>query len=126
MRLRASTVKLKRLAHDLGYSIRPANVDMCDVPTKTIKINPRHSPRNRVYLLAHELGHAKTLRKCARKFGHALADKSEKSYAVREAEFLAWNYADGLMQQFGLYNKKYLQFKHSMLRLYYRSLASSE
>jgi len=122
MRIRTSVVKLKRLVHDLGYVIRSANVDMCDVPTKTIKINPRHTPRHRVYLLAHELGHAKTLRKCAMKFGHALADKSEKSYAVREAELLAWNYADGLMQQFGLYDKQYLKFKHSLLRLYYRSL----
>ncbi len=121
MRLRDKAAKLRCVARNLGYSIKPGNGSMCDVPTETIKIDPKQTLRNSIYTLAHEIGHAKTLSSCGRKFGKALADKSEKSYAVLEAEFKAWERANALVQQMGLYDKKYLKFKHHLLRLYYKN-----
>ena len=112
--------KLEGLANKLGYKVRLNRVNQCSVHDKLIKIDSRQRSDRRVFALAHELGHAKTLLTCKRKLGCLTSRGNDNTWSTLEAEFVAWEYADKEVKLLGLYGRDYLKFKHREFGAYYR------
>ena len=110
---------LEREAEQFGYRVLYKGTNRCTVYNATITVDPRQTQPNKVYALAHEVGHAKTLLSCHRQFGGLTKTGNDKSWSTLEAEFQAWEYADRLMKRFDMYDSHYLKFKHSSLAKYY-------
>lgn len=107
------------MASKLGFKVVAGNRNWCTLGKRTITINFRQNMYNCIYSLAHEIGHAKTLKSCVKDFGYSCAISKEKSYAGIESEFRAWCVADNLIRKLNLFGNDYVKYKHSCLRTYY-------
>jgi hypothetical protein len=112
--------KLKEKAAKLGYTVQIKGFNQCAVHNKLITIDPRQRLENKLYALAHEIGHARTLRGLRRKFGCLTKHGNDKTWSTLESEFIAWHHADIMMKELDLYQREYIRFKHAALGCYYR------
>jgi len=112
--------KLEQLANRMGYTIAPGKENLCEPgeSRKRIVLNTRQAPIKRAWVLAHEIGHAKTYKKCMQEIGDS-ACGPEHEWPSLEWEFRAWREADKLIRKLGLFSREYMKYKHSCLRSYY-------
>jgi hypothetical protein len=73
----------------------------------------------RLWVIAHELGHALTLDQCIHNFGLRAATGAHHTWPSTESEVQAWHEADKIIKKLKLYTVDYLKFKHECLRSYY-------
>jgi hypothetical protein len=119
MGLSQKLAKLKKLANRIGYKVIPNKHNQCNVITRQIFINTRQLPKKRAYVLAHEIGHARTLAKCIAELGFRCCTAPAHTWPSLEAELRAWAATDRIMRKLGMYDDEYLQYKHSCIRSYY-------
>jgi len=86
-----------------------------------ISITSNLKPRTKLWTLAHELGHVISYMNCSKSIKKRLLNRPNSFWEL-EAEVRAWNCADFLLEQLNpaLYEEKYIKFKHSKLKTYYR------
>jgi len=111
--------RLENIAKDLKLTIKSGRKTKCDLDNKVIKINPKNKLINKIYLLAHELGHAMSLSQCIDDWGLARVCHTKITREKLESELLAWYRADKLIKGIDLYNEDYLKLKHKCLKSYY-------
>lgn len=110
--------KLEKAANSIGYIVTPGRQNECRVDSRVITINTRQSLEKRAWALAHELGHAKTYKRCMEEVGER-ACTHEHEWPSLEWELRAWAVADKLLRKLNLFTKEYMQWKHACLRSYY-------
>lgn len=120
MKLKKQLQKLERIASSLGFGVIYSNETNCSATDKVISVNANYTLRNKIYALAHEIGHAETLPDCQAAFGRLTPSGCDRSWSTREAEFCAWLAADLFANDLNFYDKYYLQFKHAHLASYYQ------
>jgi Zn-dependent peptidase ImmA (M78 family) len=123
MNLYKKFLRLEQYANKLGYKVLPGKYAVCydKSKVKCIHINYRCSIKNRIFCLAHEIGHALTIASYEQEMGSCLKRSSESQWPVLERELHAWAKADKLLRKLKLYTADYLKYKHACLRTYYRT-----
>lgn len=121
---RALLNKLISLAKLKGVSTKLLNTNTdYDGNDKTIRLNSQLSMENKIFCLAHEIGHhicdEKYKRMLLKQVNRGLLSATDNSMYQKEDEINAWNYANKLAEKYGFYTKEYLRFKHKRIRTYY-------
>jgi len=91
--------KLVDKATKIGYTVKMSNIDQCHFNNKIVYINRNRTDQNKVYVLAHELGHIEIRAKYPpnnefiRRFPGSISAKNSKAkkLATLEEEVLAWD-----------------------------------
>jgi len=112
--------RLEGVAKNLGYEVVYCSRNRCVVDHKIITLDSRQSAIHKVFALAHEIGHAKTLQKCKKELKCLTREGNDRSWSTLESEFRAWAYADNLVRNMAMYSRDYLKFKHFHFGSYYR------
>lgn len=101
---------LKTHAKDLGYPVIMGTEDRCDFTKKHISLNRNRVIRNRVYVLAHELGHihirgeyTEEKEFLLRFPGYACAENTKGNRVSKvEEEVLAWEKARCILTDYDI------------------------
>lgn len=109
-------LRIYRIAEAIGVEIktaiqgdlRPGDLGGWFPQTRTIFINPRLGPRNRLHTMAHELGHAVHdhpaghTPKCEREANNFAANLLIDAHAYREAEMIYEGHEGAIAQELGV------------------------
>lgn len=97
--------KLKQISANMGFQVLMSTEDRCNFTKNLISLNRNRVIRNRVYILAHELGHVQIRRGEEEEFllrfpGYACAEHSKGNRVSKiEEEVLAWAKAREILQE---------------------------
>lgn len=119
---KAAFQELKELAKLLGMDVKTGLESEVIWEESCIKVACNLKPRNKVYDLAHELGHILADRSYSSDLQEKFDSPASGTVWELEDEFRAWGYADSLLEQLNsrFIDEEYLQRKHNKLKSYYR------
>jgi len=121
MALSRKLARLEKYATAIGYKIIPGKENACIPESKVITVNTRQKVIKRIWMIAHEIGHAVTIKKCIKEIGRRALTGANHEWPALEAELRAWRVTDKIIRTLKVYDEAYLKYKHSCIRSYYRS-----
>jgi hypothetical protein len=124
--VQSTTEKIERAIQEIvkfaeikGFIVRFSNKSEYVIDDNIIYVDSRTTPEKKLFLLAHEVGHALTLQLCIDRFGKKVLFGNESRWPALESEFAAWQKADEILAHLGLYTESYVRLKHKLLAGYY-------